>query len=690
MKYITLFLLLSLSGALACLDIYEDTVWTPEESPYEFYEHVFVHEGATLTILPGTEVRFQTGYADSSDDFNQLSGEAVAKLMWVDGQVIAVGTEEEPILFTGTIDGFNYRWSCIYLSPDSGSSVFIHCRFERAAYMAWTLTTWFWGAIHCANGGDIRVEHCTFVDCTYSVYYYNLEEPQYLYDNAMIRTGQELFHLFYAAGYAFHKDNSWELEPRIIVAGNLFDHVGEPIAGTGYDMSDVIFNVYINTHRVYTDRPDDYPMNYYGNYLINSGYIIGAYAIEEGTVAYTKRNTMINSRTTDGVGIVGGPGEIYIADNVLIESGCIDTGETTDAYVYNNLIIDGYGNNSMSLLGTGAAWNNVIYNSPAVELGENFDLFYNNTFYANINGYVFRNLLFQTEVFNNILYTDRATFTNMYQTEHPVFHHNWMSHNISSLITDGGGNIIGSDPCLADTAAYDFSLLPDSPCIDAGYADSLLAAFDGLYNNRVADGDSNGVAQIDIGPWELGATSYGGIEGYVYRSDGVTPLDITELTLSGCLPEWSDSTGYFRFDCGPGTFSLTPWHYYYEDQLSQLITVGPGEIVFVDIVMTGDAVATPEQLLQPYILQSSNYPNPFNPVTTIRYSIPADGRVELSVYNVRGQLVKRLVNSQQEAGEHSAQWEGRDANNRAVSSGVYFYRLKSGGHSQVRKMLLLK
>jgi len=471
--------------------------------------------------------------------------------------------------------------------------------------------------------------------------------------------------------------------------GNLFDHVGEPIGGTGFDMSDVIFNVYINTHRVYTERPDDLPTNYYGNYLINSGYVIGAIAFEEDTYAYCRRNTMENSTTTDGVGVYG-IGEVYISDNILIESGCIYTGETTNASVYNNLIIDGNFSRSMKLLGSGAAWNNIIYNSYAVELGENFDLYCNNTFIGNIDGYVFSNLSFQAEVRNNILYTNHETFCYMNQSQYPLFRNNWLSHDISSIITDGGGNIVGDDPGLTDPANGDFSLAEGSPCIDAGVSDSLWFDFDGQNYFRIADGDGDGVAEIDIGAWERASSYRGCLEGYVFREDGVTPLDIVKLNLSNCLPEWSDSTGYFRFDCGPGEFTLTADHFYYDAQTVGTYTVTPGEMVFVEVTMTGNAVETPEELLQPYILQSRNYPNPFNPTTTISFSIPQDSHVELSVYNIRGQLVKRLVNEPLEAGEHQVVWDGRNEQDRTVGSGVYFYRVSAGNRSRVCKMMLLK
>ncbi|MBN1632663.1 MAG: T9SS type A sorting domain-containing protein [Ignavibacteria bacterium] len=82
---------------------------------------------------------------------------------------------------------------------------------------------------------------------------------------------------------------------------------------------------------------------------------------------------------------------------------------------------------------------------------------------------------------------------------------------------------------------------------------------------------------------------------------------------------------------------------------------------------------------------NQNYPNPFNPATQIRFSIPAAGRVDLSVYDLSGRKVAELVNSVKTRGEYVV-----DFNASGLSSGVYFYRLSAGNFSEVKKMTLLK
>jgi hypothetical protein len=86
----------------------------------------------------------------------------------------------------------------------------------------------------------------------------------------------------------------------------------------------------------------------------------------------------------------------------------------------------------------------------------------------------------------------------------------------------------------------------------------------------------------------------------------------------------------------------------------------------------------------------TNYPNPFNPQTTIAYQLKSPGNVKLAIYNTKGQLVKELLHENQTAGPHSVFWDGRDNLGKKVSSGILFYKLNVGSYSQTKKMILLK
>ena len=83
-------------------------------------------------------------------------------------------------------------------------------------------------------------------------------------------------------------------------------------------------------------------------------------------------------------------------------------------------------------------------------------------------------------------------------------------------------------------------------------------------------------------------------------------------------------------------------------------------------------------------------PNPFNPVTTIRYEMPEPARVSIIIYDVSGRVVATLVDREIEAGRHAVLWDGRDSDGHSVSSGVYFCSMRANDERRTRKMLLLK
>ena len=80
-----------------------------------------------------------------------------------------------------------------------------------------------------------------------------------------------------------------------------------------------------------------------------------------------------------------------------------------------------------------------------------------------------------------------------------------------------------------------------------------------------------------------------------------------------------------------------------------------------------------------------NYPNPFNPSTTIKYELPKNSEVRLSVYDMLGREVSVLVNERSDAGVHEVKFDGS-----TLATGVYFYRLQAGDFVQSKKLVLLK
>jgi hypothetical protein len=108
-----------------------------------------------------------------------------------------------------------------------------------------------------------------------------------------------------------------------------------------------------------------------------------------------------------------------------------------------------------------------------------------------------------------------------------------------------------------------------------------------------------------------------------------------------------------------------------------------GEVIRVDLTHQS------EGLFPDYAL-SSNYPNPFNPVTTIRFQLPNVEKVNITIYNSLGQQVLVLQNGILPAGKHMTNWDGKDAHGKDVSSGIYLYRMQAGPYIQNQKMILLR
>jgi len=141
----------------------------------------------------------------------------------------------------------------------------------------------------------------------------------------------------------------------------------------------------------------------------------------------------------------------------------------------------------------------------------------------------------------------------------------------------------------------------------------------------------------------------------------------TEFVMNG-LPE---GTYYWRVQAVDGAFVASP----FSEELNFNIT----------------NVSAEDTVTSPSVTElHGNYPNPFNPETTIRFSLNVDQKVKLTIYNIAGQKVATIVDDLLTSGEHSVVWNARSVDNNRISSGIYFYRLQTEDSVHTRKMLLLK
>ncbi|UCD18027.1 MAG: T9SS type A sorting domain-containing protein [Candidatus Zixiibacteriota bacterium] len=154
-------------------------------------------------------------------------------------------------------------------------------------------------------------------------------------------------------------------------------------------------------------------------------------------------------------------------------------------------------------------------------------------------------------------------------------------------------------------------------------------------------------------------------QSYPFAADNLGPIEIgkTYISLSGASGTWIDVGSSASVDLG--------------------IRVRSGTALSL-------SVDEDEELLPSGFCLTQNHPNPFNPATTIDYSIPRRTHVEISVYNLLGQQINTLVDAIKPPGEHSIIWNGQDVAGNRIPSGVYFYRIRTSDFVQSKKMVLLK
>ena len=252
----------------------------------------------------------------------------------------------------------------------------------------------------------------------------------------------------------------------------------------------------------------------------------------------------------------------------------------------------------------------------------------------------------------------------------------------------GVENLVEIDPLFNDPENGDFTLQPNSPCIDAGMSD-----FD--YNGIDDITDFLGSAP-DLGASEFMLEPPLGFNGFLVDSSVVlTWLHITDPGLQ-----------YYKVE--QATDSL-----FTEDYVEVFVTENSHTVENISLnthqffrlsAFVGywtDYSPTLSFILEELDVLASdvnpsqfkvgqNYPNPFNPLTAIDYTIPKDGLVDITVYDMKGRVVKNLINRYESSGYKTVEWNGTNSNGSPVSAGMYIYSIKFGSNIRNNKMILLK
>ena len=165
---------------------------------------------------------------------------------------------------------------------------------------------------------------------------------------------------------------------------------------------------------------------------------------------------------------------------------------------------------------------------------------------------------------------------------------------------------------------------------------------------------------------------------------------IAGATISnGYLTTATNSSGTYTLLLPAGTHSITASAPEYLSQTKEVI-VNPDLSTDLDFILLqeGDDPQVPPPVLATAL--HGNYPNPFNPETTISYSVKQPGRVKLTVYNIKGQKVRTLVNEEQITGHYKLVFNAKDDRGRPISSGVYLLRMQAPGYQKLAKMVLIQ
>ena len=557
--------------------------WTSIGSPYLIQGEITLQSGSILIIEPGVTVNFQDYYK-----------------FIVYGQLLAEGAVGDTIVFTAT-DTTNGWHSLRFFDTETNeqdSSKIVYCKLEYGK--AITDPDDNGGALYMDYSSDVLIENSHITHNTSSngggIYLY--------YSSPIIKNNLIDHNIALSCGGGIHMQYSNPVISGNTINNNYADSYGGGILSGS--SSPVISNNYIMYNTAYYNGGgfkvggEDYCTPIISNNVVcyNHAYWDGGACMIGGN----NSNTLVinnifcnNIAEYDGGGLkCSGYGHTTLINNLIsgntsssygggIQFAYYASSQLVNNTICNNTAYEG-GGISIGCYSTGIDVTNCIIGGNTADEGDQV-------------------YMYDPDVGPSFYYND-------IEGGDAAFGGSWYGYNYL--------NNIDEDPLFVETGNDPYSLLEDSPCIDAGTPETTglnLPLWDIIGNHRIWDGDENGSVIIDIGAYEYGAPPYVNVEDNII-------------------------------------------------------------------------VQTPEVLLQ------QNFPNPFNPSTTISFSVTQmSSFVTLEIYNIKGQKVKQLISGirQLPEGQHSVVWDGKDENNKPVSSGIYMYQLKVDGKAIAsKKCLLLK
>ncbi len=444
------------------------------------------------------------------------------------------------------------------------------------------------------------------------------------------------------------------------------------------------------------------------NITVMNGFSAGAHFNE--TTSFFAKNCIFSNNSS--IGYTGLSAGLYAmsSGDIIIENSKFINNRTTSTNLlgwasallctdYNSSMGDTYINNCLFSGNTNNGGKSTIFNK-SIDNGTVY--FTNNTSVNNMSMY---GIEFQGYIKcqNNILRNpgdyEIVLFDKTSQgiiSEIDIAYNN-IEGGPSAVYNQNGVNIINwlegnidEDPLFLGSGDDPYQLTEISPCIDAGTPDTtglFLPPWDLLFNQRIWDGDNNGEAIIDMGCYEYGSSYASGlISGYVIDTAG-NLLENAEIS-AGNFTTFSNENGEFNLEVIVGTYDVVCYLEGYEITIMEDVIVNLGETTIINFIL--DPAVSIDDILNAKDFQLSNYPNPFNPTTTISFNLPEPGKVKLEIYNIKGQKVKTLLNSTTVPGAYKCIWNGKDEMGKSVSSGQYVIKLQQSGNETAKKIMMLK
>jgi hypothetical protein len=712
-KTIILLLLTFLSYLTADVEvggwIYEDTVWSPENGEYHVISTLRIHENATLTIKPGTVVKLKSApFLEHFPDnfFPDYMDDSPAYII-VYGSLIARGSEENKIIMKPDNDDPDYHWGTVLTSENSEYLIFQHCHIKNLGKTVTSLGPR--ESIYCESRYFI-ITDCLIQNPAEEFAYYRNEANGGTFEltNNMFIKNRDQFNERGDFHFDFNAYSNDSVDPFLVANNQLISSYPNSTKNIGASSDGPLYYCHNSNSRGYAGIN---PLNLTGfnSFIYKNTHDFLSTSYHDENMLYCSENVV----------------DTFYCDQSDNTQSCYYKGnnfkhvDRAVPYISNNNYFGRVGDYREETPDSNFP-SDIIHNyhPSIIESREYQDLTIRSDIYNFLTHYPYifemggtiKNIVHDNKIapyYNQIHFNKVDTILNSVilnlistQTSSSIF----IDYSVVPAFFDNS-NITYGEHCISldtlgiplsdifvDPVNGDYRPCEGSILIDAGIGTTEEPPYTALGGTlRAWDGDGDGIPQIDIGAYEYGAPEISKITGYIYDTDTGEPVQYA-LVLADSMAyfhSFTDENGYFEMQMYPGTYDLYASRLFYENTVLYNVQHSAEENTFCEFNMTtytdyftsiGEDIQTPTSNL----VLEQNYPNPLksdasrNSETIISFQIPNNSNVDLSIFNLKGQKVKTLLNEDLKKGKHQIKWNGTNNNNKNCSSGVYFYRLKNG------------